>query len=211
MRNILIKIPFTSVWIIRRHLSNAKTVLDVGCGDGSLMGKLNHDKKYNIVGVDLYKPYLDKAKDLGVYKKLVSSDLRKLKFKNKSFDIVLASQVVEHLTKKEASELIVKLEKIAKHKVIITTPNGYVKYDPFEVIDDNKLQKHKCGWDISEMRRLGYRVYGQGSKFIYLSEVGLLYRFRNLKYILAIISYILSPLNYFLPDRSFCIVAVKKV
>lgn len=209
MRNILSQLPFTFSWIIRYHLANSKTILDIGCGDGALMSKVNSDKKYEVVGVDLYKPYLEKAKKSGVYKRLISLDLRKLKFRNKSFDIVLASQVIEHLSKKEARALIVKLEEIARNKVIIATPNGFVKYDPFEVIDNNKLQEHKSGWKVEEMRKLGYKVRGQANKLIYLPSTGLIYRYRKLKYLLILISYLLSPISYFLPNTCSCIIAVK--
>lgn len=209
MKNILVHFPFTSPWIIRYHLGNAKSILDVGCGDGSLMIKVNRDKKYDITGVDLYKPYLKLAKRSGVYKNVISSDIRKIKFKDKSFDAVLASQVIEHLTKKDALKLIKKMEKIARHKIILATPNGFVKYDPFEIIDDNKLQEHKSGWEIKEMKKMGYEVFGQGSGFIYRPS-GLLYKFRGLKDILVIFSYILSPISYFFPITSTSITAVKK-
>lgn len=210
MKNLLAFIPFSSPWIIRQRLSNAKTVLDVGCGDGSLMVKVNADKKYKVIGIDLYGPYLKKAKDSGVYQRITKGNLKTINFKNKSFDVVLASQVIEHLSKRDSLKLIQKLEKIAKEKVIIATPKGFVKYDPFEVIDGNKLQEHKSGWEIEEMRRLGYKVYGQGSGFIYC-PTGMLYKYRNLKNILVIISFLLAPFTYLVPETSACIIAVKKV
>lgn len=209
MDNILVYFPFTYPWIIRHLLGNSKTVLDIGCGDGSFMIKINRDKKYEVTGVDLYKPDLKQAKQSGAYKKIISSDIRKIKFQNKSFDAVLSSQVIEHLNKKDALNLIKKLERFTKCKVILSTPNGFVKYDPFEVINNNKLQEHKSGWKIKEMEELGYKVFGQGSKFIYRSE-GPLYKFRRFKNIFAILSYLLSPFIYFFPERSFIIVAIKK-
>lgn len=208
MKNILTCIPFSSPWIIRHHLGNAKTVLDIGCGDGQLMVKVNYDKKYEVTGVDLYRPSLKKAKKTGVYKKTVLSDLKKLKFKQKSFDVVLASQVIEHVSKKNGLRIISSMEKIAREKVVISTPNGFVPFEPFEDKDNNPLQIHKSGWRIKEMQRLGYKVYGQGSEFIY-SSTGLLYRFRKLKNLLVIISYLLSPITYFYPNSSFIIIAIK--
>ena len=59
MKNILGYIPFSSPWIIRHHLGNAKTVLDVGCGDGEFMLKVNPDKKYDVVGLDNINDYYD--------------------------------------------------------------------------------------------------------------------------------------------------------
>lgn len=210
MKNILVHTPFTPYWIIRRFLNGSNKVLDVGCGDGAVMSKINYDKKFDVYGVDLYKPYLEKAKKGGVYKKLILSDLRKLKFQNKSFDAVLASQVIEHLSKKDSLKLISKLEKIAKHKVILSTPNGYVKFDPFEAADGNKLQIHKSGWEIKEMESMGYKVCGQANRIIYWPSSGLLYRYRRLKYIFVLISYLLSPISYFWPHTSSCIIALKE-
>lgn len=208
MKNILAYIPFTSPWIIRHFLGDEKKVLDVGCGDGSLMVKVNCDRKYDVVGIDLYKPYLKIARESGVYKKIIVSDIRKLKFKNNSFDAVLLSQVIEHLNKKEALKVISTMEKIAKDKVIICTTNGFAPYDPFDVFDDNSLQVHKSGWEIKEMKNYGYKVYGQGAGFIY-KPGGLLLRFRKLKSFLVMLSFLFSPLNYFFPRLSAFIVAVR--
>lgn len=203
-------LPLSSPWIIRHHLGRAKTILDVGCGEGSLMAKVNSDKGYEVVGIDLHLPYLKTAKATGVYKKLEQKDIKDICLPDKSFDAVLAYQVIEHLNKKDALKLLNKMEKIARQKVIIATPKGFVKYDPFEVIDDNKLQEHKSGWEAEEMKKFGYKVYGQGSSFIY-RPTGLLYKYRRLKNILVLISYLLSPLSYFIPETSAYIIAVKEV
>lgn len=209
MKNILTFIPFSSPWIIRHHLGNAKTVLDVGCGDGEFMLKVNPDKKYDVVGIDLFKPNIKKTKKTGVYKRVILSDLRKMKFKKESFDIVLASQVIEHINKKEGLKMISIIEKISKKRVIIYTPNGFVPFDPFEVVDNNPLQVHKSGWEVKEMRKYGYRVYGQGNKIIYNANDGLLYKHRGLKNIWVLISFLLAPISYFMPEASSMIIAVK--
>lgn len=208
--NLLRIIPFTVPWIIRHHLGDNNSVLDVGCGDGSLMIKVNQDKKYKVIGVDLYKPSLKKAEASGIYHKVILQDLKKINFPNKSFDVVLASQVIEHLNKKDSLKLIQKMEKMAKHKIILSTPKGFVNFDPFEVMDDNKFQEHKSGWEIQELIRMGYKVYGQGNGYIY-RPLGLLYRYRQLKNILVLISFLISPITYFIPRISAYIVGVKEI
>lgn len=204
----LTKAPFSSPWIFRHHLGRSKTILDIGCGDGSLMRKINYDKKYLVTGVELHKPSLKRAKLTGVYKQIICSDVRKIAFKAKSFDVVFASQVIEHLSKKDALSLIQKMERIARTKVIIATPNGFVKYDPFEGHDGNSLQEHKSGWEVKEMEMKGYKIYGQGISFIYKPS-GLLYKYRRLKDILTVIAYFLAPWAYFIPFASACIIAIK--
>ena len=208
MKNFLTYIPFSSPWIIRHNLGDMKTILDVGCGDGSMMLKINFDNKYDVTGIDLYSPYLRMAKGNGVYKKIVKGSIKNMKFKNRSFDAVLASQVIEHISKREGIKMIKEMERIAKKKVIIATPKGFVPFEPFEKKDNNPLQVHKSGWEIDEMRKYGYKIYGQGSGFIY-KPTGLLYKFRNLKNIFIIISFLLSPLTYLAPNTSSIIVAVK--
>lgn len=208
--NALRLLPFSYPWIIKYHLGKHISVLDIGCGDGSLMNKVNSDKKYEVTGVDLYKPSIEKAIASGLYRRVIMRDLRKIKFKDKSFDVVLASQVIEHLKKEDSLRLISKLEKIAKNKVILTTPKGFVEYDPFEVIEDNKFQEHKSGWEVKDLENMGYKVYGQGSGFIY-QPGGLLYRCRRLKDILVLISFLLASITYFIPVTGAYIIAVKEI
>ena len=189
----------------------AKTILDVGCGDGSFIALLNKDKKFEVIGIDAYKPYLAKAKKTGVYKKLILGDVRKLPFKEKSFDIVLCSQVIEHLKKEEGEELIRDLEKTAKRQVIVATTVGFFPYEPFEGKDENPLQVHQSGWEPKEFEKRGYKVYGQGAGFVY----GRKRIVRPLPQLLQIpffgLSYCLSPLFYFFPKHAAHMICVKNL
>ena len=146
--------PFTYPWIIKNNLAGARTLLDVGCGDGSFM-KIIRSEDIKVIGVDLFSPYLKSARRLGIYEKVLKQDIKKLKFKKKSFDVVLSSQVVEHLKRKEALKLISKMEAIAKNRVIVGTPNGYF---PQEEYDKNKLQEHQSFWTKRDFEKLGFKV-----------------------------------------------------
>jgi len=205
-------LPFTYPNIIWQKMDKmAKTILDVGCGDGSFIALLNKDKKFKVIGIDAYKPYLAKAKKTGVYKKLILGDVRKLPFKEKSFDIVLCSQVIEHLKKEEGEELIRDLEKTAKRQVIVATTVGFFPYEPFEGKDENPLQVHQSGWEPKEFEKRGYKVYGQGAGFVY----GRKRIVRPLPQLLQIpffgLSYCLSPLFYFFPKHAAHMICVKNL
>ncbi len=78
-------------------------------------------------------------------------------FKPKSFDIVVALDVIEHLAKDDGFMLLRHMEQLARQKVIIFTPTGFLHQPPSE---DNPYQEHLSGWTPREMRREGFSVIG---------------------------------------------------
>jgi|SRR5579871_3025139 len=201
-------LPFTYPWIVRKNIIGK--ILDVGCGDGAQMSMINSDRELNVTGLDLYKPYVEKAKKSGVYTNVLLGDVRKMNFKKASFDTVLSSQVVEHLTKIEARKLISTMEKIAKKRIIIGTTNGFFPFDPLEGKDGNPLQVHKSGWSIEEFKREGYHVYGQGLGIVY-KPYGLAHRLSSVNMVWFLLSYLLAPVTYVFPQVSAYLIAVKSL
>jgi hypothetical protein len=49
------------------------------------------------------------------------------------------------------------MESIASKKVILFTPNGFLKQG---YVEGSKWQKHNSGWSVEEFQKLGYTVYG---------------------------------------------------
>ena len=203
-------LPFTYAWIIRKCLDAFKSVLDLGCSDGVLMEKVNYDQKFEVTGVDLFKPDLLKAKKKNVYKKLIHADIRKLKL-NQSFDVVLSSQVIEHLTRKEGEKLIKRMERLAEKRVVIATTVGFLPYNPIQGDESgNIFQEHKSGWKLEEFQKLGYRVYGQGTRFIYKEGCILRNAPEYTHPLFFGLSYLFSPINYYFPETSaYLQIAVK--
>lgn len=152
---------FIPNWIINK---NSKTFLDLACGMGLPMKLINLRYKFDSTGVDIFEPYLKELKKQGVHNRYIKADIRKIDFKPKSFDIVMASQVVEHMKKSEALTLIKKMEKIAKKQVIIATPVGESEY---ETDDGNIYQRHKCFFYPEEFEKMGYKVIKLGGKFLF--------------------------------------------
>lgn len=203
-------LPYTYDWIIKNSLDKkAKTILDVGCGRGELMSFLNTEKKYDITGVDLYKDSLDEARLTGAYKTLKKMDVRKLRFREQSFDIVICSMTLEHLTRKEGNILMQYIERIAKKQVIITTTVGFFPFDPLEGEDENPYQVHKSGWFVEEFRKRGYNVYGQGADFVYGKRRPLVLLNSPMRYVLFGLSYILSPVWYRFATLASYMICVK--
>ncbi len=175
---------------------NNKTLLDAACGDGQFMAMINYNCKYIATGADLFPPYLKKAAATGVYSKLVKADLRKLPFKSRSFDVVMCSQAIEHLTKKEGFALMKSLEKLAKKRLLIITPGGEMPQDAY---DGNIYQKHKSQWSAYDFTSNGFHVTGQGLKFLY-GTGNAVKTWGLLSYIFSLISLLAGPLLAINPD-----------
>lgn len=186
---------------------SARSVLDLGCGQGKPMAMIKFWRKIKYaVGVDLYKPYIKEAKEYGLHDKYIISDVRKLEFKSKSFDLVLASHILEHLSKKDGWKLLEKMEKIAKKQVIVATPIGK-QYQP--MYDDNILQEHQSCFFPEEFEKRGYKIIKYGMRWL-LDEHsnGLVHKFKNpiLRKIIYALNFIITPIYYLFPkvcDYSF--------
>lgn len=139
-------------------IGNCETVLDVGCGNNSPISKFSKKLRYSI-GVDIFEPYIIESRSVGIHNEYRIMDVLEIgnNFKDKSFDCVLAAGLIEHLPKEKGLRLITMMEKIAKKKVIIFTPNGFL---PQRECNGNKFQIHLSGWKVKEMKKMGYRVIG---------------------------------------------------
>lgn len=149
---------------IERLLKDCSSVLDVGCGADSPLRRVK--KTFKSEGVDLFKKSIEKSKKQGIHDSYKLCDIRKLGkvYKNKSFDGVVALDVIEHLEKKESMKLIKNMEKIARKKVILLTPNGFYHQDAY---DSNPYQVHVSEWKLEDLKKLGYKVYGlRGLKYL---------------------------------------------
>jgi len=93
-------------YVVKRVNCLKKTgkVLDIGLGDGSML-ELFIKKGYECFGIDIAKRSIEKIKDkftkLGYRVELAVCNISDIKYENSKFDIVIASEVLEHLTNKD--------------------------------------------------------------------------------------------------------------
>jgi SAM-dependent methyltransferase len=193
----------TLAYELEAVLKDCRSVLDIGCGNNSPLRLINNKNKY-FVGVDIYYPR-EKRKIHHRYIQADASDINK-HFKPKSFDAVVALDLIEHLPKKQGINLIEKMENIAKRKIVILTPNGFVK----QTADDNSFQEHVSGWEIKDFARKGFFVRGiYGLKFLRKERAELKFKPKIISGIISEIShYVLT--KYF-PKYSYSLIAFKEI
>lgn len=202
----------TSVHELQNELKGCRTVLDLGCGYSSPL-EYCPNIKFS-VGVEPFMPYLLKSKQKGIHTRYLSKKIEDLNFKENSFDAVIMIEVLEHLPKKTGEIILKKIEKWAKKKIIISSPNGYIHQ---KALDNNPLQKHLSGWDYDEMSSRGYKVRGLAGIKILRQEapvnimgddltVSIRFRPRLFWFIVASLSQIFV---YYLPRLAFELISVK--
>lgn len=133
------------------------SILDVGCG---LALKSKFLPAQIRVGVDIYEEYFKHIESEVPYV-VVKYDVRKLHeiFMPKSFDIVIGCDIIEHLEKEEALDMIKQCEAIAKMANIIEAPKGFIPQD-IDILGygGHDVQTHRCGFEAGELEALGYKV-----------------------------------------------------
>jgi len=140
---------------------NALKVLDVGHGIGLtglfIRGELIDRGWCQLYGVDVYEPYHVLQKKLGIYDLLYLRDARNgLPFPNKSINITIMQQFIEHVSKDEGILILEEAERVTTDMIIVCTPNGFHVSGPGT--HGNKHSEHLSGWTIQDFREIGYNT-----------------------------------------------------
>ncbi len=123
--------------------SGVKTILDCGCGGGNLGNLLKDD--YDVHGCDIAETPLKRCKF-----PTARCPITKLPFDNHSFDLVISSEVLEHILPGEYEQACGEIERVARKWIIVTVPNR-------EDLDSVRQQCPHCGtifhdaWHVRSM------------------------------------------------------------
>lgn len=96
---------------------NVKTVLDVGCGDGKLTQRIIDSTKCSVVGLDSSEEALSRCQF-----KTILGDATELPFSEGEFDVVLTTDMLEHLPDTVEPVVLDQLFRVAKKWVVIAVP-----------------------------------------------------------------------------------------
>ena len=125
---------------------NGYKVLDLGIGSGTYSNLYRSLLKGFWTGVEIWEPYIEKYQLKQKYDNVIVSDIRK--FNHFYNDIVFAGDILEHMTKEEAVDVVSKLLQNSKY-IFISLP--IIKYPQGEY-DSNPYEAHiKDDWSHDEV------------------------------------------------------------
>jgi SAM-dependent methyltransferase len=109
-----------------------RTILDVGCGDGAITNRLAQD--WDVTGVDMSAAAL-----AHVETNAVQASGTDLPFADGSVDLVLSTEMLEHLHPEDYRKAISEMRRVTRRYVLVTVP--YREDLPFR-----EVRCPRCGW-----------------------------------------------------------------
>jgi SAM-dependent methyltransferase len=143
-------------------------VLDVGCGMGrwGALIETNYwearlERAPAVDGLDAFEPNLEHCRARGTYRRLFAHRLPDPL--EGTWDTVLAGEVLEHVPPADLPGAVTTLERAARRRVLITTPNGPCFRDGHETpLGFNADEAHVSALDPAFFLARGYTVRGVG-------------------------------------------------
>lgn len=146
----------TARWFVENK-DMIKRILDIGCGAGTYSKIIKQQKKICIdaewVAIEAWEPYVNKFDLNKLYDRVIVSDARKIDWTELgSFDVAIAGDVLEHMTKDDAIDLVEKTLGRASTMIISIPiweyPQGAAYGNPFEihVKEDWSHEEVKSTW-----------------------------------------------------------------
>lgn len=139
-------------WFLQ-NTESITSILDVGAGSGTYPKLIKSDfdccKTANWVGVEAWEPYIAQYKLPELYNDIIHTDVRTINWNSiGNFDVAIAGDILEHMTKEEAIALVDNLLSVSK-TLIISIP---IVYMPQEAYKGNPFEIHvKPDWSHPEV------------------------------------------------------------
>jgi len=193
--------------LLEDALGEAHHVLDVGCGENSPLARFERRPRHS-VGIDIFPRALERARAARTHDDYRRMDVLDIEgtFEPGSFDACVAFDLLEHLPEDDGARVLEMMELVARRRVVIFTPNGFV---PQEATEGNPYQVHRSGWSAARLAAAGYSVHGaNGLRWLRGHKGSMRFRPRRAW---GVASDLTQPLVARRPSLAFHLLAVKDV
>jgi SAM-dependent methyltransferase len=109
-----------------------RTILDVGCGDGAITNRLARD--WAVTGVDMSGAALEHVET-----DAVQASATNLPFADGSFDLVLSTEMLEHIHLEDYRKAISEMSRVTRQYLLLTVPYR-------EDLRFREVRCPRCGW-----------------------------------------------------------------
>ena len=154
-----------------------KNILDIGCSTG-YFGQNLEKMGAKVTGIDISKIAIKKAKNVISNAIVVDLNQDKLPFNKKTFDIVIASEVIEHLIK--PTHVLKEIERVLKSDgyFVVTTPNfmywgnrlkflkGQFRYTQSGMFDEGHVHFYSYQTLQEDLIQSGFNIIGYNHVFV---------------------------------------------
>ncbi len=150
---------------IARLIEPGSSVLDIGCGDGSLLAHLRDTRSIKAYGVELSEKACEMARQKGI--EVVQADVGLEGTALPQVDYIVMSEVLEHLSNPE--DVLLRLKDKFNKRLLVDIPNTGAVNDRLRLLIGRfpkqwvfHAGEHIRFWTITDFvslcRQLGYRV-----------------------------------------------------
>uniref|UniRef100_A0A6M3KM61 Putative methyltransferase n=2 Tax=viral metagenome TaxID=1070528 RepID=A0A6M3KM61_9ZZZZ len=158
------------------EIDPSESVLSLGCG---VLADIEGVDCKELVGIDIYFPYIKELRKRfagDTTRRFVHGNLLEVEWPYQGFDVVIATDILEHLPLEPAIAMLAKMKRWARRMVIVYTPRVFFdnvtespdgrcdvlskinREGPYKGLGRNKYQRHQCVIPIAEFDTKGYRI-----------------------------------------------------
>ena len=167
--------------IVNRIMSaNPKKLLDVGCGTGNVLMKLNSNEDLCLYGLDISEKMIETAKkNLGKKAELKVGDSEYMPWEDDSFDVIVCNASFHHYPNPE--KVLLEMKRVLKSKgtLIIGDPtapvilrqalNIYYKCSnngDYKIYSEKEIQKLliECGFEPFNFKKINCKSFAINAK-----------------------------------------------
>ncbi len=141
-----------------KQFAQGNRILDVGCGNGYGASELSLVAD-EVTGIDFWKQGVNYCHNNRVGVSALVASGTNLPFVDNSFDLVVSSQVIEHINVKQVVLYLNDIKRVLRSKgvFVVATPNSLLRLLPFQKPWD---PDHKKEYNAKELKSLLRSVFG---------------------------------------------------